>query len=101
MAFTLRESAWLDGWHVLTEDGRDVGGAVVEGTFAEWAEIADAIQRGDSKRFTRCAAVREADGGYRLFSPRNSQDVEAWMTPDEAAAFAASVVNQVGCGEGI
>lgn len=66
----LRRSEWLDNWYVL-----DGGGnwASVEGSSAEWREIAECLRSGrvHGVRHKRAAVAREA-GYWDFWSPRNA-----------------------------
>lgn len=66
-----------------------VSDADVEGDATEMLAIADAIQRGESVYFRRCAAERTPNG-YLLSSPRNSTRAEL-ITFEEASALALDI----------
>jgi hypothetical protein len=67
-----------------------ISDADVEGTREEMEAIAHAIETGDSDRFKRCAASRNDDGSYVLFSPRNSRR-PAHITAESAKYLAANI----------
>lgn len=67
-----------------------ISDADVEGTAAEMLAIADAIERGESVHFRRCAALVRPDGGYQLNSPRNSQRYGN-ITAEEAKRLVISI----------
>lgn len=88
-----------------------VSGTCVEGTLAEWLEIADAMKKRESKSFKRCSARWKPLVGtkgcyhfccYHFCSPRNSMgDVEATLYDADVDAFADSILAQIGSGAGI
>jgi len=83
MSFTLEET--MDDWFSLIGG---VNSASIEGSPDEWAEILEAIKKGESKRFTRCAVEKEI-GGYKLYSPRNasSKRDEVFVSHSEITEF--------------
>lgn len=86
MKCILFKSYVLDDWYVVNPRPSD---ADVEGDAEEMRAIAAAIETGAAERFRRCA-VAPVDGGYELWSPRNS----TWrgrITLDEANDLAASI----------
>jgi hypothetical protein len=97
----IRPSEWLDDWYVLCDErGHDVGGASVEGTLAEWVEIAHAMKKRETCRHKRCAANWR--GHYYSFtSPRNSMEEEACAIGEEIDQLADSILAQIGSGAGI
>lgn len=77
------------GCMAMTWTGR-VADADVEGTAAEMAAIATAIERGESANFYRCEAQAQLDGSYLLSSPRNSQE-PARISAAQARHLAAEI----------
>lgn len=81
----------IDGYHTLgLWTSARVADADVEGTAAEMRGIADAIERGESAQFYRCAAIYDGDGCYLLSSPRNSL-TPARISAEQACGLAASI----------
>lgn len=68
-----------------------VGGAIPEGTRAEWLRLLDAIESDMlfSSDNSRLAIDRKADGSIRLWSPRNSwgENSGAHVAAGDVAAF--------------
>lgn len=62
----------------------------IEGYAAEMIAIADAIQKGESASFKRCAAELVGDH-YELYSPRNTQGDHAILTMEEAHELALDI----------
>lgn len=85
----LDSSGFMDDWFVI--DGGDY--CDIEGSGAEWREVAKAIRSGENVYFKRVAAKRQGDGSYHLWSPRNSvssADVKVCLRGD-VEAFAAHI----------
>ena len=81
----------FDNWFTLTDErGRRINGADIEGFREEWAAIAEAIEREESKSFKRCSAVKRADGRWDLSSPRNSINPTT-IGASDALALAAEI----------
>lgn len=66
--------------------------ADIEGTSAEMRAIAEAIEKGESAEFRRCAAIK-TDQGYQLYSPRNSRT--PYEASQEQAAHLAEEIRRV------
>jgi len=88
---TLVKSAWLDDWYciVWASHGGRVCDADVEGTSAEMAGIAKALETGEPARHERCAVVR-AGLGWDIWSPRNSEK-PGRITKKQAAHLAVEI----------
>lgn len=65
----LRKSDWIKDWYVLDPDA----GISIEGTWAEWNELVDALAAGKhGHSFTRCGFFYNSSGHVLFYSPRNS-----------------------------
>lgn len=76
-------------YYALCYSGRP-SDACIEGTSAEMAAIATAIEQGGSVSFRRCEAISLDNGSYGLSSPRNSQ-FPAIVTKEQAQHLAAEI----------
>ncbi len=89
MKLQLTHCAMLGDWWVL--EGGPIG-ASIEGTAAEWREIADGLDAGKSVSHRRCcASFGFKDGQVCFWSPRNSVDDFTAVPKDKAAELAKHI----------
>ena len=88
------------GWLEPTEYGgmsfqcsSRISDADIEGYGVEMLAIADAIEKGERASFKRCA-VAPVEGGFKLWSPRNSQRPGV-ITKERAIDLAADIRKKV------
>ncbi len=86
----IEETAWGGSYRRSAR----LGSADIEGTSAEMLALAEAIEKGESAYFKRCAAERMAHG-YLLSSPRNS-DAPTLVSFEHARALAADIRAKIG-----
>lgn len=80
----------FDNWFTLCDRlGGRINGADIEGDREEWAQVAAAIEQGESISFKRCAA-RRTPAGWELLSPRNSIRPTK-ITAEQGAMLAAEI----------
>lgn len=86
-----------EDWHVLFDaDMRYVSDACVEGTAAEWRDIAKALRLCASESFKRCAVratLRDGLVEFALYSPRNTCGGAAVLSGQAKANEMADIID--------
>ncbi len=85
------ENRISDGWHITyyMRSAR-ICNADVEGTLQEMVDLAYAIRKRRDEDYKRCCVEFVGDG-FRLNSPRNSNDEWAYVSLEEADDLASQI----------